>query len=154
MHFLLQTAGLFAFSVVLFLAAPAAQAMQLRLEPDATKLVALAGQPATVIVGNPVYADVTVLDKKILVQGRSPGKTSIIVMNSQGEQIAKLAVIVANTSPDRLTVYKNGERYSYLCLPDCERTLNVGDSEAASSTLSAQIQRKLDVARAAAQISR
>ena len=150
---MLQTGGLLVMGIALFFSIPAARALDLRLEPDQSKLIALAGQPATVVVGNPVYADVSVLDKKILVQGRSFGRTSVIVLDSDGKQIANLTVTVANTSANRLTVYKNGARYSYLCLPDCERTLNVGDDSAAMSSLASQINQKLNVAKTAAQIN-
>jgi len=150
---MLQTGGFIAMSIVLFLAAPAAQALQLRLEPDQSKLISLAGQPATVVVGNPVFADVTVLDNKILVQGRSFGKTSIIVLDTHGKQIASLDVTISNTSANRLTVYKNGQRISYLCLPDCERTLNVGDDSKSSAELAAQVRQKLELAKSASQVS-
>jgi Flp pilus assembly secretin CpaC len=150
---MLQTGGFIAMGIVLFLAAPAAQALQLRLEPDQSKLISLAGQPATVVVGNPVYADVTVMDKKILVQGRSFGKTSIIVLDTNGKQIASLDVTVSNMSANRLTVYKSGKRTSYLCLPDCERTLNVGDDSKSSAILAAEIRQKLDLAKSASQVS-
>lgn len=150
---LLRSGGLLVMGMVIFLAAPAAQALQLRLEPDQSKLISLASQPATVVVGNPVYADVTVLDNKILIQGRAFGKTSVIVLDAKGKQIANLDVVVANTGNNRLTVFKNGERYSYVCLPDCERTLNIGDNNKYASELAEQIRRKLEIARTASQIS-
>jgi hypothetical protein len=150
---MLRNGGVLAMCLVFFLAAPIAQAMQLRLEPDQSKLISLASQPATVVVGNPLYADVTVLDKKILVQGRSFGKTSIVVLDTNGKQIANMDVIVANMSANRLTVYKSGQRTSYLCLPNCERTLNAGDDSKSSAILAAQIRQKLELAKSASQVS-
>jgi hypothetical protein len=149
---MLRGGSLLFLGLMVFLATPIARAMQLRLEPDQSKLISLAGQPSTVIVGNPVNADVTVLDNKILVQGRGFGKTSVIVLDSKGKQIANLDVIVSNSGKDRLTVYKNGERFSYVCLPECERTLNIGDNDKYSSMLASQIRQKLEIAKTASQI--
>ena len=155
MRHLFEAGRLLAAGIILFVfaAATTAQAVELRLEPDQSKLVALAGEPATVIVGNPLYADVTVLDNRVVVQGRNFGKTSIIIMDSNGKQLASLNVIVSARDRDRLTVYKGGERFSYLCLPNCERTLESGDSYKDTGLLSAQMRQKLELAKSSAQIN-
>ena len=134
-------------------AAGAAHAAQLRLEPDDSRLVTLAGEPATIIVSNPVSADATILDKKVLIQGRNYGKTRIQVLDPDGNQLASFDVIVTDLGSERLAVYKSGQRYSYLCLPRCTRVLTVGDSKEAIQDLQKAMDTKMEVARKAAQFN-
>jgi len=61
-----------------------AQAATVKIKPDEVKIVRLSERPATVVVGNPLYADVMVVGNQILVQGQNYGKTSVIVMNNDG----------------------------------------------------------------------
>ncbi len=140
-------------TLCVFAAAGTVQGAELRLQPNESRLLALAGEPATVIVGNPLYADVTVLDNRIVVQGRSFGKTGIIVMDAAGRQLANLQVVVAGRDKDRLTVYKGGQRFSYLCMPNCERTVEIGDSIKDSAAITAQMKQKMSITRSAAQLN-
>ena len=128
--------------------ASAAQAVELRIEPDESKIITLASQPATVIVSNPIHADATVLDRKVVVQGRVQGKTDISILDARGEVLANLEVQVVNKDGRRLTVYKNGQRYSYICLPECSPTITVGD--ASFDQVTKQIEKKASTAKSAA----
>ncbi len=138
---------------LLLASAAAAHAAQLRIEPDDSKLVTLAGEPATVIVSNPVSADATILDKKVLIQGRNYGKTRIQVLDPDGNQLADFDVVVTDMGDDRLAVYKSGQRYSYLCLPRCTRVLTVGDSRQAMENLQKAMDQKMEAARKAARFN-
>ena len=120
---------------------PLAQAMELRLGASESRLVSLAGQPATVIVGNPLYADVTVLGGKVVVQGRAPGATNITILDSDGQRLASLDVVITNDSANRLHVYNGGNsRLTYACTPHCERVLTVGDDYNETTKLASQMQ--------------
>jgi len=127
--------------------ASAAQAVELRIEPDESKIITLAGTPATVIVSNPIHADATVLDKKVVIQGRIYGKTDISILDARGKVLANLEVQVVNKDNRRVTVYRNGQRFSYLCLPECNPTVTVGD--ASLKEMSKQINLKATATRAA-----
>ena len=110
-------------------AATAAQAATVKVAPDKATLVTVAGKPATLIVGNPLYADAAAIGNKILVQGRNYGTTNVIVLDAKGRQLAHFDVVVA---PAKLTgqmiVYKEGRRYTYACNPTCARQLDTSDN--------------------------
>ncbi len=123
----------------LTLAAPLAQALELRLNANESRMLSLAGEPSTVIVSNPVFADATVLGKKVVIQARAPGATRVIILNGDGQQLASIDVVISNDSPRSLHLYKGGSRYTYVCTPNCEPTLTIGDSDKATSALASQL---------------
>ncbi len=125
-----------------------AQAAEIRVAPDENALLTLARAPATVIIGNPVYADATILDDKVLIQGRNSGRTSIRILDDDGKMLANLDVRVGRRSGNELRVYKKGERYTYLCIPECSRVLTVGDRD--SKKLAKELLLPIETARKAA----
>lgn len=97
---------------------------------------------ATIIIGNPGIADVTIQDPETLVlTGKSYGQTNMIVLDATGEPIADTLIEVVQTHDDIVTVYMGQSRTSLACEPICQPTVNMGDdvnytSQAiASSTL-------------------
>src|SRR5437588_10133322 len=80
------------------------------------KLVSLpGGPPATVVVGNPNIADVTVQGNQLFVHGRNYGTTNLIVLDRQGKQVSSFDVTVMLGGPDNVSVYKAGHKFSYVC---------------------------------------
>ena len=60
---------------------------------DQSKVIRLAAPAATVVVGNPAIADVTMKDGvTAFVTGKSYGSTNMIAMDAEGRQIASFAV--------------------------------------------------------------
>jgi hypothetical protein len=95
---------------------------------DQAKQVSISGgNPATVVVGNPQIADVTVQSNLVFVHGRNYGTTNMIVLDRQGKQLANFEVTVTLGGTDNVGVYKAGHRYSLVCAPSCETMLQVGD---------------------------
>jgi hypothetical protein len=103
-------------------------AQELIIKTDQTQLIDLTGNPGTVVIGNPSIADVTVHGDKIFVHGRAYGSTNLIILDQNGNQLASLDVTVQLGGVNNLAVYKAGARYSYVCAPVCEATLQAGDS--------------------------
>jgi hypothetical protein len=95
---------------------------------DYAKVVSVAGTPSSIIVGNPTFADVSVQDGKLVLFGKAAGSTNIIVMDSDGNQLANFDVTVTSGGDNNLTIYKLGERLSAVCAPNCEYTPKVGDN--------------------------
>lgn len=82
---------------------------------------------ATVIVGNPGVADVTIQDPQTLVlTGKSFGQTNLIVLDSIGNPIADTLIDVVQMQ-GVLTVYQGGGRTSLSCAPVCHPTIMIGD---------------------------
>lgn len=97
---------------------------------------------ATVIVGNPGVADVTIQDPQTLIlTGKSYGQTNLIVLDSAGNPIADTLIEVVQTQANIVTVYMGLSRTTLACEPVCQPTITMGDDPAftsrtiASSTL-------------------
>jgi len=96
---------------------------------DHSRVLSVSRPPATIIVGNPSIADVTIQGNQVLLHARSFGETNIIVLDEQGSQLADYEVTVQLGGKNNVAVFKAGYRYSYICAPDCESTLHVGDDK-------------------------
>lgn len=99
---------------------------------------------ATVIIGNPGIADVTIQDPQTLVlTGKSYGQTNLIVLDSMGNPIADTLVEVVQDLANVVTVYMGDKRGSMSCAPVCQSIIMLGDDSnftaaavASSSTVS------------------
>src|SRR6187402_2269971 len=98
---------------------------------DQAKLVRLPGKVATIVVGNPLIADVTLQPGgMIVVTGKGYGATNFIALDRGGEILVDRQIQVEGPSDRLVTVYRGIERESYSCLPICQRRVTLGDSEA------------------------
>jgi Flp pilus assembly secretin CpaC len=83
---------------------------------------------ATVVIGNPGVADVTIQDPQTLVlTGKTYGQTNIIVLDSAGNPIADTLVEVVQSQADLVTVFNAGARSTIACAPACAPSIIVGD---------------------------
>jgi hypothetical protein len=96
---------------------------------DHARIVAVAGTPSAVIVGNPLFADVSVQQGVIIVHGRNFGATNVIVLDIDGNQLASFDVNVTNAGERIVSVYKAGQAWSSVCAPVCEYTLTTGEDQ-------------------------
>ena len=106
-----------------------AQAATVKVRPDEAKLVHLSDKPATVVVGNPLYADVLVVGNKVLVQGHNYGKTNVIILNNEGEKIAQFDVVVSGQPKETVSIFRRGERETLFCAPECNNIAEVSDDD-------------------------
>jgi hypothetical protein len=89
---------------------------------------------ATVIIGNPGVADVTIQDPQTLVlTGKSYGQTNMIVLDDMGNPIADTMIEVVQAQADLVTVYLGNARTTLSCAPVCQPTIMLGDDPAFSS---------------------
>ncbi|MDE2376158.1 pilus assembly protein N-terminal domain-containing protein [Bradyrhizobium sp.] len=97
---------------------------------DQAKLVRLPGKVATIVVGNPLIADVTLQPGgMIVVTGKGYGATNFIALDRGGEVLVDRQIQVEGPSDRLVTVYRGIERESYSCMPICQRRVTLGDSE-------------------------
>jgi Pilus formation protein N terminal region len=96
----------------------------------------------TLIVGNPIIADVTVLKKgnKLLITGKGFGETNVLAIDNEGNLITETLVRVSPSNENKLIVQRGTERESYSCAPRCMPTVNLGDAPRFISEVTAQIQ--------------
>jgi Flp pilus assembly secretin CpaC len=97
---------------------------------DQAKLVRLPERVATVVVGNPLIADVTMQPGNIIVvTGKGYGATNFIAMNRAGEVLLDRVIQVQGPTDQVITVYRGVDRESYSCMPICQRRITLGDGE-------------------------
>lgn len=83
---------------------------------------------ATVIIGNPGIADVTIQDPQTLIlTGKSYGQTNLIVLDSAGNPIADTLIEVVQMQAGVMTVYQGQLRTSLACAPTCQSVVMMGD---------------------------
>jgi Flp pilus assembly secretin CpaC len=97
---------------------------------DQAKLVRLPTRVATIVVGNPLIADVTLqTGGMIVVTGKGYGATNFIAMDRSGEILVDRVIQVEGPTDQLVTVYRGVERESYSCMPICQRRVTLGDGE-------------------------
>ena len=97
---------------------------RLRLERDA----------GTILIGNPLIADVTVLGKDtIFVSARSIGSTNLIALDKEGNEIVTYEIFVREPRTKRVTLRNLDAVETYQCAPNCLRALTQSDTPAQHS---------------------
>lgn len=98
------------------------------------RVLRISAPAATVIVGNPGIADVTIQDPQTLIlTGKSYGQTNLIVLDSRGEPIADTLVEVVQMTAGIMTVYQGQSRTTLSCAPTCQPVVMMGDDAGFSS---------------------
>ncbi len=132
---------------VFLLGAPLpAMAAQMTVAMHQSDVVRLEGVAATVIVGNPLIADVSVLDGNLLVvQGRIFGTTSVIALDSNGNELLNVAVTVRPATQYAMSLHRGPDTETYACAPVCARVLHPGDEAESTDFLITQTRALQDV---------
>ena len=95
---------------------------------DRAKIVKVPQGVQTMIIGNPLVADVTILkgNASMIVTGRSFGSTNLITLDSAGNTIEETMIRVV-ASDQSLVVMRGTSQESYSCNPRCAPTVALGD---------------------------
>ncbi len=97
---------------------------------DQAKLVRLPDRVATIVVGNPLIADVTLqTGGVIVVTGKGYGATNFIAMDRGGQVLVDRVIQVEGPTDQLVTVYRGVDRESYSCMPICQRRVTLGDGD-------------------------
>ena len=97
---------------------------------DQAKLVKLPERVATIVVGNPLIADVTLQNGGIVVvTGKGYGATNFIAMDRGGEILVDRLIQVEGPTDQLVTVYRGVDRETYSCMPICQRRVTLGDGD-------------------------
>src|SRR5258707_8491281 len=95
------------------LAAPAGPADKIAVTVDQAKLVKLPPKVATIVVGNPLIADVTLQGGGVVVvTGKGYGATNFIAMDRAGDILVDRLIQVEGPMDQIVTVYKGVDRES------------------------------------------
>jgi putative type II/III system pilus formation protein len=107
---------------------------------DKARLIKLPDRVATIVVGNPAIADVSVQPGGILVlTGRGYGTTNIMVLDRSGQMLMEQDVQVGGPADNVVVVYRGPDRESYSCASTCERRFTLGDGATYYETVAAHI---------------
>jgi Flp pilus assembly secretin CpaC len=110
-------------------AAPADELIAVNV--DQAKLVKFPEKISTIVVGNPLIADVTLQPGgMVVVTGKGYGATNVIAMDRKGDVLMDRIIQVEGPTDKVITVYRGTSRESYSCAPNCERRVTLGDGEA------------------------
>jgi hypothetical protein len=99
---------------------------------DEVRVMTFRAPIRTVVVGNPVIADVSVIDDRhIAILGKNIGSTNVVVLNNDGTQVANELIFVIGHLVSRVTLNKGAAQITYSCAGDrCNQTSMPGDSNA------------------------
>ena len=111
------------------LSAPSPAAESISVIVDQAKLVKLPEKVATIVVGNPLIADVSLQPGgTMVVTGKGYGTTNVMALDRQGSILLDRMVQVEGPTDKLVTVYRGIERESYSCTPICQRRITLGDT--------------------------
>jgi hypothetical protein len=118
-------------AITLAAASPASAAAALKIVLDQATIMKLPEGTSTVIVGNPLIADVTVqAGGLVVVTGKGYGSTNLLALDRAGSVLMERNLQVRAGGESTVFVYRGVERESYSCAPTCERRITLGDSPA------------------------
>jgi Flp pilus assembly secretin CpaC len=125
---------LFAAAALVPAVGNAAEGEPISVKVNMARILRISAPAATVIVGNPGVADVTIQDPQTLVlTGKSYGQTNLIVLDNMGNPIADTIVEVIQAQADLVTVYMGQARTTLVCSPVCQPTIMLGDDPSFTS---------------------
>jgi Flp pilus assembly secretin CpaC len=104
---------------------------------DQSTRLNVTGSAASVLIGNPAIADVTVIDSHTLyVLGRGYGATDIVVLDRDGRALFTGDLVVGSADAGRVSVYRGPARTDMACAPGCQVTVRStgGGATAPAST--------------------
>jgi hypothetical protein len=107
---------------------------------DQAKIAKLPAGATTLIIGNPMIADVTMLknNNSMVITGKGFGQTNLIAIDTTGSIIEEkqVRVLPART----VLILQNGtSRVSYACNPECMPTVQLGDDDKSFAEAGGQI---------------
>jgi Flp pilus assembly secretin CpaC len=118
-------------SAALLAGAPATAetVQQVRVPLDQARIAKLPDRVATIVVGNPLIADVSIEKGGILViTGKGFGTTNVVALDSKGQHLFEQQVTVGSPEDKTVIVHRGGSRETFSCAPNCERRITLGDA--------------------------
>ena len=95
---------------------------------DQARVIKLPERVATIVVGNPLIADVTLQPGgMVVVTGKGYGSTNMIAMDRTGAVLADRSIQVEGPTDKLVTVFRGVDRESYSCTQVCQRRVTLGD---------------------------
>jgi Flp pilus assembly secretin CpaC len=98
---------------------------------DEVRIMTFAKPVATLYVGNPVIADITVIDSRhAFVQGKAYGATNVVALDAGGRQVANRQIVVAGNGTAVVTLQRGNAQTTYACAASrCQIAPQPGDGK-------------------------
>lgn len=110
---------------------PALAMDSVEVEMDNARLLKVPEGTDTIVIGNPLIADVTVQRNNVMVvTGKLYGTTNMIALDNKGAIISESRLVVSAPQKDRLVLLRGGVQETYSCSPNCGPVLQIGDADA------------------------
>lgn len=122
-------------------AMPAQAGSALSVPLDEVRVVSFTKPVSTLYVGNPVIADVTIIDSRhAFVQAKAFGATNVVALDANGHQIANQQIVVASKGNAMVTLQRGSQQMTYTCAGNrCQPAPQPGDGKDAFEAATGQI---------------
>ena len=122
---------LYWLAMALFLTAAASAVRadeQIVVHLDEARVIKLPDRTATVVIGNPLIADISVQPGGLaVITGKSYGATNFLIMDKSGAVLTEHNVEVQGPTDKIVVVYRGVNRSTYSCTPECAARITLGD---------------------------
>jgi Flp pilus assembly secretin CpaC len=122
---------LYWLAMALFLTAAASAVRadeQIVVHLDEARIIKLPDRTATVVIGNPLIADISVQPGGLaVITGKSYGATNFLIMDKSGAVLTEHNVEVQGPTDKIVVVYRGINRATYSCTPECAARVTLGD---------------------------
>jgi Flp pilus assembly secretin CpaC len=120
---------LWAALLVVAVATPAVAAEPITVLVDQALILKLPERAATVVIGNPLIADLAIQPGNLaVVTGKGFGATNFIVLDHGGAVLMEKTVEVTGPTEPLVVVYRGVTRQTYSCVSECEPRITLGDT--------------------------
>jgi hypothetical protein len=116
-------------AMALFLSAAAVRADEpIVVHLDEARVIKLPDRATTVVVGNPLIADLSVQPGGLaVITGKSYGATNFLIMDRGGAVLTEHTVEVQGPTDKIVVVYRGINRATYSCTPECAARVTLAD---------------------------
>jgi hypothetical protein len=96
---------------------------------DQATILKLPDRAATVVIGNPLIADLSIQSGGIaVVTGKAYGATNVVIMDKSSAVLMEKTIEVKGPDDPTVVVYRGVTRQTYSCMPDCSPRATLGDT--------------------------
>jgi Pilus formation protein N terminal region len=100
------------------------------IEFDQAKVIKIPDRTATIVLGNPFIADVSIQPGGIaVITGKSFGDTNMLVLDKSGAVLNEQNIRVRGPVEPTVVVYRGINRETYSCSPGCQPYATPGDDQ-------------------------
>src|SRR5262249_8990996 len=112
-----------------FAAMSARGAEPITVNVDQAQIMRVPERAATLVLGNPLIADVSLQKGGVLViTGKGYGATNLVMLDRGGNVVLERVIEVVGPKDPTIVVFRQMERQTLSCTPVCEPRATLGDS--------------------------